>query len=189
MLYDGVVTTKHMPIKPARLFYGLYKCEVNMKNIFIYTFLIYLFSSCEEGTAYKTESGTDIQIQKDSISTILANNLLSGCYSMSIKKDTAMLQLEINSGKVTGTLSYKRFKNGKVTGALKGKIINNIIKSWYNFNAETGVSVRAVYFKISGNNLVEGYGDIDIRHDTAYFKYPATLRYEESHPYFKFVCK
>ena len=42
--------------------------------------------------------------------------------------------------------------------------------------------------KILKDGFAEGYGGFDIKQDTAYFKYPYTLKYEEDHPYRKINC-
>jgi hypothetical protein len=62
------------------------------------------------------------------------------------------------------------------------------ISGWYTFNSEGALSTRQAIFKIKNGELVEGYGDITQRGDTAYFKYPSALSYEENHPFKRIVC-
>jgi hypothetical protein len=107
---------------------------------------------------------------------------------MNIGKDTARLILKINAAIVMGSLSYKRYEKDNNNGIIEGKIEHNIIKVWYKFKSEGTVSVREIYFKINGNDLAEGYGEVDLRNDTVFFRYPTALRYEANHPYVKVNC-
>ena len=114
---------------------------------------------------------------------------LSGCYEMVISKDSAFLNLNLKGNLVSGDLEYKRFEKDSNKGTFTGTYKDGIIDVWYNFQSEGVISVRQVVFKIEGENIFEGYGDVDQKEDTAYYKYPQTLKYEENHPFLKVECK
>ena len=121
--------------------------------------------------------------------TLINAEPVAGCYQMGIGKDSAFLQISQDTdGVVSGRLRYKRFEKDSNDGTLEGKIDRNIIKGWYKFHAEGVISVREIYLKVTGNTISEGYGDLDMRSDTAYFRYPTTVAYEDKHPYLKVDC-
>ena len=144
--------------------------------------LVFLFS-CGSGNESKEKGSAtaDSNQQPKKIE-------LNGCYQMHIVKDTAKLKLNTEGDSVIGTLSYKRYEKDSNDGIVRGTIKGETIKLWYRFGSEGVVSVREVYFKIIGDKLIEGYGDMEMRGDTAYFSYPTALRYEEQHPYIKVSC-
>lgn len=129
--------------------------------------------------------------EKDSSSTTVnANDKdISGCYQLIIEKDTALMKMTSAGDVVSGHLTYKRFEKDSNDGDFTGNIYpNGRMNIWYKFKSEGLISVRQVIFKINENALVEGYGDVTMQHDTAVFKYPTTLAYEENHPFIKVTC-
>lgn len=153
------------------------------KLIFFIT--IIALSSC--GAGDDVESQKEVNTLTDT-AKVIATAELNGCYTMYIGKDTARLKLDINSVFVKGSLSYKRYEKDSNEGTIEGTVQHDLIKTWYRFGSEGVISVREVYFKIIGDKLAEGYGDVDMRNDTAYFKFPTALRYEEKHLYTKTAC-
>ena len=114
---------------------------------------------------------------------------LEGCYMMNIEKDTAVLQLRDSMGILTGPLEYRRFEKDDNTGIFTGSLTSkNTLEGWYRFSSEGLISLRQVIFKVN-SGLVEGYGEMELRHDSAFFKYPSNLRFEENHPFLKQGCK
>jgi len=156
-------------------------------NLKIFLYLVPVFmSAC--GSGIKSGPNDPNETKLDTSSKTLPVDL-NGCYLMNIGKDTAKLHLEVEGIHVSGTLSYKRFEKDSNSGTIDGIIEGEKIKLWYRFASEGKISVREVYFKIVGGKLAEGYGDIGLRNDTAIFKYPSTLNYEEKHPYLKTACE
>ena len=114
---------------------------------------------------------------------------LEGCYLMNIEKDTAVLQLKDSMGILTGTLEYRRFEKDDNTGIFTGILTSkNTLEGWYRFHSEGLISMRQVIFKVN-SGLAEGYGEMELKHDSAFFKYPSNLRFEENHPFLKDSCK
>lgn len=117
-----------------------------------------------------------------------SDNDWSGCYSMSIEKDSAFMQIEKNAGGYQGKLEYKRFEKDSNKGEVSLLEDDKYLKGWYRFQSEGVLSVREVYFRKTFKGLEEGYGEITMVSDTALFKYPATLDYESRHPFQKTNC-
>lgn len=115
-------------------------------------------------------------------------DLSQGCYRMIVGKDSAIINLNLNGDSVAGTLQYNRFEKDDNAGSFTGKLDSNKVIGWYKFQSEGVITVRQVIFKIVGDKLAEGYGDVNAVGDTAYFTYPHTLNYEETHPFEKITC-
>lgn len=116
-------------------------------------------------------------------------SLSFGCYRMIVDKDSAIMQLNLGNGdSVIGTLQYNRFEKDDNSGDFTGIVDSNKVIGWYKFQSEGVITVRQAIFKIVGDKLAEGYGDVSASGDTAYYAYPHTLNYEETHPFEKIAC-
>ncbi|MEO6490668.1 MAG: hypothetical protein ABIO04_12065 [Ferruginibacter sp.] len=140
--------------------------------------------SCNHGKDGQVEIAGNVDTSKN----IIVTSNLNGCYMMNIGKDSAFLRLDANGIFVKGALIYERFEKDNNKGTIEGTITDNVIKAWYKFTSEGIISVREVYFRATGKQLAEGYGEMDMRNDTAYFKYPSTVSYEDHHPYTRINC-
>lgn len=113
---------------------------------------------------------------------------LAGCYMMTISKDTAFLKLNKEGNNVSGTLEYSRLKKRDSKGEFKGVINESKITIWYSSSVKEKAFVKQIVFRIIEDKLAEGYGDVIMKNDTAFYKYPTTLRYEDQHPFTKIPC-
>ncbi len=156
-----------------------------MKNIFI-VFILFLAWGCS-GDDATVPSAEPAAVHNDPSVSDTTN--LSGCYRMTIEKDTAFLELNQEGDSLYGPLVYKRFEKDSNTGNVRMKLVKGIANGWYVFNAEGKTSVRQIIFQASGSSLAEGYGDIEMIKDSACFKYPHALRFEEKHLFVKLACK
>lgn len=156
-----------------------------MKKIF---YMILIFTSCN---TKKTDTAVSKEISGagNENPETAAIQISSGCYRMIIDKDSAHMDLSVNGKEVSGDLNYKRFQKDSNKGSFNGTIDSNKLVAWYKFQSEGMISVRQVIFKLTDKGLAEGYGDLEVKGDTAYFKYPHTLTFEESHPFTKVDCK
>lgn len=158
-----------------------------MKIFSPFIIIIFLFTSCaenKEDAVKKTES-TNYKI--DSAKKIQNYNM-NGCYKMIIENDTATLKVSQQKDSIIGSLVYKR----KEKDSNKGEVLllksNDRVEGWYTYQSEGTTSVRQIVFKITANSFAEAYGDIEMKNDTAVFKYPHALNYEEKHPFNKVNC-
>ena len=154
------------------------------RNIFYCLLIIvtgYFGQGCSANKENNTAAETDNKID--------SGEKLTGCYRLSIEKDTALLNLDVVDFTVNGTLYYRPFEKDKSSGTIKGILENNVLKVWYTFQSEGLTSVRQLYFKVINGKLSEAYGDVIMRNDSICYKYPANLNYEELHVYSKLDCK
>ena len=152
------------------------------KYLFAFPVLL-LILSCSESSNEKVET----KLVKPA--TTAAPASLNGCYEMIISGDSAFMNIEQSSDMLNGTLKYKRkdkdSNNGKVVLTKTG----NRAEGYFTFQSEGKTSVRQIVFKIEKNSFAEGYGDIEMKKDTAVFKYSHALNFEEKHTFNKVTCK
>lgn len=146
---------------------------------------IVFIAACNSQTESTSENTADTL--KNSTETSVPS--LNGCYTSTLKKDTATLKIDENGSAVSGELTYNRFEKDSNKGVFKGEIKDSLIIGDYTFQSEGKSSVRQVVFKISGANLIEGYGDIDVKGDTATFKNISGLNYQMESPFVKTDCQ
>ena len=158
-----------------------------MKFILCILIIALVFSSCAQGLE---NSSTDKQSdnEKRDTSKAIQNYTLGGCYMMIIGKDTALMNITQKQDSITGSLMYKRNGKDNNIGTIHLLKINNRAEGWYIYQSKDKTFVRQIVFKITGNSLAEAYGDIKMNNDTAIFKYPHALNYEEKHPFNKVNC-
>ncbi|HEY6171913.1 MAG TPA: hypothetical protein VIX80_06625 [Candidatus Kapabacteria bacterium] len=82
------------------------------------------------------------------------------CYSYATDKDTVSLKLTFEGNEVMGDLSYKYFQKDQSKGTLIGVMTGDTLFAIYTFTSEAVESTREVAFLKKGNDLVEGYGNV-----------------------------
>lgn len=106
-----------------------------------------------------------------------AESSVLSCYQYATEKDTIELRLRVEGNAVTGALRYQLFEkdgnNGTIRGALKG----DLLLAAYTFMSEGITSVREVAFKLSGDQVIEGFGEITVSGNRSSFKNPEALQF------------
>lgn len=111
---------------------------------------------------------------------------LSGCYQMTIKKDTAILSLNHEGDSVSGSLSYHWFEKDNSDGTFRGAIIDDsLIVADYNFQSEGITSVRQIVFRIRKDTLLQGYGEQRVVNDTSLFRDVRLAVFDTKNPFVK----
>ncbi len=155
-----------------------------MKNLVLVTGLALLFS-CSSGENKNRDNdspGEAVDNEKVKLSPT------AGCYRMVIERDTAEMKLNVAGDSVSGDLFYNPYQTDSNFGTFKGTFKDSTLRAWYTFESEGMVSYREVVYKLTPDGFVEGYGDIEISGDSAWFKYPQTLKFEDEHPFKKIQC-
>lgn len=110
------------------------------------------------------------------------------CYSYIKGKDTAKLIL-ITTGIVsTGELSYKWFEKDKNNGSIAGEMRGDTLIADYTFNAEGKQSVREVVFLKKGDQLIEGFGEVEDKGDKVRFKDLGQVQFNNTIIFEKVAC-
>ncbi len=158
-----------------------------MKFIFSIVILFLSFSSCEQKNENSTSALQKDKEKKDS-SDASQNISVEGCYRMIISNDTATMNLTQKGDSITGSLIYKRKEKDSNTGFIHLVKRDGRAEGWYTYQSEGKTSVRQIVLKIIAGTFAEGYGDIKMNGDSAVFKYPHALSFEEKHTFNKINC-
>ena len=144
-------------------------------------------------TSNTTKEKTDESNEVKDVRVIDSTSSIDGCYTAILEKDTSDLVLrhKKDATTVSGDLSIKNFSKDSSKGTINGKIEDNLIVAWYEFFSEGKHSVRQVVFKLQGDQLLKGYGNLvnKGKSDTLMFENIGTLKYLTEMPFIKKECK
>ena len=115
-------------------------------------------------------------------------SFVAGCYQSVFNRDSATLTINANENVVTGDLNYNRYEKDDNTGSFEGVLRGQLMILNYNFQSEGQNSVRQVVFKIEGDTLIEGFGDVYVKGDTSLFKNITELQFDKSAAFVKRDC-
>jgi glutamine cyclotransferase len=156
-----------------------------MKNIIsILGFAGLFMASCQGGTAKKTQAKID--------STIVTNTAapdVAQCYQYIKNRDTATLSLKTEDNKITGSLGYNLYEKDKNAGTIAGIVKGDTIIANYTFLSEGKTSVREVVFLKQGDQLAEGFGDVQEVKGEVKYKDVSKLKFDGSMVFNKIDCK
>jgi hypothetical protein len=124
----------------------------------------------------------------DTIVTSSQPMVLSGCYEMVMKKDTATLELQVKDTTVAGKLNFHFFEKDRNEGQLTGVVRNDRIIADYTFKSEGMTSVREVVFKIKDHTLLQGFGDLKEVNGKLIFTNKNDLQFHTDNPFIKVDC-
>lgn len=158
-----------------------------MRNIVLLTLI--LLTGCNSGNAddeFKSVTKDTSAIIED---VFPAPSIKSGCYGYVVKKDSAFLKLDISGNIISGDLTYSLHQKDSNKGTISGILQDSLLIADYTFQSEGMKSVRQVVFKMRGDSLLEGFGDIDMKGDTATFKNIAELQFQDDRSFIKTDCK
>lgn len=102
------------------------------------------------------------------------------CYEYVQGNDTIQASLLVQSGTVTGDLTYKLFEKDKNSGTLLGKMNGDTLVADYTFLSEGTKSVRQVAFIRKNKSLIEGYGESEEKEGKMVFKEVKNLNFSDN---------
>lgn len=111
---------------------------------------------------------------------------LPGCYMKITGRDTAIITIDQIRNEISGKMLYDNFEKDGSFGTIKGKQDGDILKLYYDFNAEGMHSVMEVYFKKVAGGLLRGVGDMNMKGDTTYFT--SGVNYSDKEGFSKIDC-
>jgi hypothetical protein len=154
--------------------------------------LILLFlAGCNNQPVADAPAATGGSVHSNADDTLTTGNtpvVLNGCYEMILKQDTATLRIDLKDSTITGELAYHFKEKDRNNGTLKGVLRDRYIYADYTFASEGTTSVREVVFRIEGQTLVPGFGDITEAGNKIVFRDKAAIQYGTEHPFVKVSC-
>ena len=140
--------------------------------------------SCKTKEVNKSENTKTIP---EAVTNAGNNGVEVGCYVFDDGKNKISLEVKENGAVVKGNLLYDWAEKDKNNGSFDGVVKDNILLANYNFESEGKTSLRKVAFKIDGDKLVEGYGEMTA--DGANFINTDSLNFSSSMALVKGACK
>jgi hypothetical protein len=140
-----------------------------MKKLsFLFSLIISLMVACRDRSKVSTETTGDVNAEE------------TRCFRYSTEKDSVLLSITYSADSVRGTLKYYLAEKDKNIGTIKGKLANDLLLGEYTFQSEGIESKRQVAFKKDGNDLIEGYGEIQNTNGNSRFVNIDSLKFSES---------
>jgi hypothetical protein len=152
------------------------------KYSFAIVSFIALFTACQSNTA------DDQANDSTTTDTTIVAGTQQYCYNYIKDRDTAKMTLMSSGPITTGELSYNLFEKDKNKGIFEGELHGDTLIAEYTFNAEGKESVRQVAFLKKGDQLVEGFGDVEEKNGKMMFKNTASLKFGGGLVFMKVDC-
>jgi len=110
------------------------------------------------------------------------------CYAYNVKKDTAFLKINTANGIVAGNLEYQLFEKDRNKGIIKGRMIGDTLFADYTFSSEGQSSVREIVMIKKGNDLIEGFGNVEENDGKTKFTDRSKLKFKKGLVFKKVNC-
>lgn len=162
-----------------------------MQPLFVLIVFV-LFTSCNNpSNETTTDAATEGSVHANATDTIVTDAkpfALAGCYEMTLKKDSAFLDLTVDDTLVKGALTFNLFEKDRNTGTVQGVLRNDKIFADYTFQSEGVTSVRQIILQIKDGTLLQAYGDLKEKNGKLIFIDPENLQYQTANPFIKVPC-
>lgn len=150
------------------------------------------FAACGDNdninTGVITKTNTAHNQAKNTFDTSARIIDLNGCYEMTIKQDTASMELTVRDTIVTGKLIYAwNEKDGNI-GSLNGVLRGDLIFAEYTFESEGTTSTRELIFRLEDSLLQQAVGELDQKNNKIVYKDPDQLDFNTMPPFMKIPC-
>lgn len=154
-----------------------------MKKLTLLFFTVLTMLNCKN-----KEEKTEITNPQEVITTEekTTASLDLGCYIFNDEKNNVSFEITENGSEIKGNLTYAFAEKDKNSGNFSGKLTDGILLGKYTFQSEGKESVREVAFKVEGDKLIEGYGDLN--EDGTAFKDATNLNFTSKMPLAKTDC-
>lgn len=139
-----------------------------------------LFTACQNRT---NELDNEIAIDKN-----IVNVSDVQCYAYIKNRDTANLSFTTTNGIIVGELSYQLYEKDSNEGIIEGEMKGDTLILDYTFNSEGIESERQVVILRKGNQLFEGYGDMEEKKGKLIFKDVSSLNFKGGIVFNKIDC-
>jgi hypothetical protein len=154
---------------------------------------LWLFWACNDNAKPGADNGNDSTtgVHAGATDTIVRSTigLQDGCYEMIMKRDTATLSLHIQDTTISGDLNYRWAEKDHNKGTIRGYVRDSLLIADYTFESEGLTSVREVVFKLKGDTLLQGVGELTEQNGKIIFKQKDQLQYDKTFPFIKVDCQ
>ncbi len=147
-----------------------------MKKLTLLFFTVLTMLNCRN----KEENTENTNNQEITAEEKIVDTLAMGNYLFEDGKNLITFVIEENRNEIKGFLTYELAEKDKNSGKFSGKFEDGILIGKYTFKSEGKESVREVAFKVDGDKLIEGYGELN--EDGTAFKDASNLNFTSKMP-------
>lgn len=163
-----------------------------MQLLYIITAFVFL-TSCNNpnNDTASADPATEGSVHVNATDTIVTDAkpfALAGCYEMTIKKDSAFLDLQVIDTLVKGKLDFNFSEKDKNAGTFNGVLRNDKIFADYTFQSEGVTTVREIILQIKDGTLIQAFGDLKEQNGKLVFANKENLQYQMNNPFIKIDC-
>lgn len=151
-------------------------------------YLVLLFAISLGLAACNSNNNEETANDSAAVDTTIVPGSKQFCYEYIKNKDTAKITMMSSGPITTGELSYSLFEKDKNKGIFEGELHGDTLIAEYTFNSEGKESIRQVAFLKKGDQLLEGFGDVEERNGKMMFKNIANLKFGEALVFDKTEC-
>ncbi len=102
------------------------------------------------------------------------------CYALRFKKDVTAIEMTVTGNDVTGLYAREIYEKDGAHGTFKGTIAGDLVTVTNTFMIEGNVETAEMVFKMVGDKLMEGQGELEGKDGHMMFKDKSKLRFEET---------
>jgi hypothetical protein len=153
-----------------------------MKKIIVLLFVALTMLNCKK-KEQKTENS---KLDSQEVTVAKENTQNLGCYVFNDGKNIISLEITENGKEIKGNLTYTLAEKDKNSGKFTGKLKEGILIANYTFKSEGKETIRQVAFKVEGDKLIEGYGELN--NEGTAFKDISNIRFTSKMPLTKTDC-
>lgn len=147
-----------------------------MKNFILLFFTVLTMLNCKN----KEEKTENTNPQEITAEEKKVDTLAMGNYLFDDGKNIITFIIKENKNEIKGFLTYKLAEKDENSGKFSGKLNDGILIGKYTFKSEGKESTREVAFKVDGDKLIEGYGELN--EDGTTFKDASNLNFTSKMP-------
>jgi hypothetical protein len=101
------------------------------------------------------------------------------CFVQKFKKDISEIQLIVAGDDVTGEYHWHPYQKDGGHGTLKGTKKDNMITADWNYTIEGANQIEEVVFKMEGEKLMQGQGELDEKSGRLVIKDKSKIKFSE----------
>ncbi len=162
---------------------------ISMKNKFLATLILPLcLAACQPQPA-GTDQSTNQAAGTENLQETDSTSATARCYAYYKNRDTVELSVVTSGKQISGTLKYQLFEKDRNNGTITGEIKGDTLLANYTFNSEGRESQRQVAFLRTGDQLVEGYAEVEEKGGKTVFKDTKNLKFESGIVLDAVACK
>lgn len=153
------------------------------RSILVAAWIFLMISACTPSS--RNEQGGQILAKKDEVQAAGPS-----CYLYATDRDTVYLAMDAPAGdKITGELRYDFFERDGNIGFIEGNVRGDTLIADYTFLSEGLISVREVGFLLGEDQVMEGYGDVEMVDGRMVFWHKDSLDFSNGLVMLKVPCE